>query len=342
METTDSSAGDRDEQERPDRRCVDRDVVRYRRGTGQEIRLAGRPRHHHAQQQQAQRQHQLVTVDVVARLKQHPHGQHAGHETVDQQHDRPDHHRVGEWTQTSHTQDRLDVDRQVIGTHPDRRIHHQQRQQAGQQQPATSAVNSNANHHRNRQRNPHRQNTLRVLRENARNHQPENGQHDRQGHRQDHQEQDAGSSRNQPTGHLPHRLTPVAKRNHQGAEIVDGSDENRTEQDPQQGRQPAPEHRDRRAHDRTRTRNAREMMAENHFLPRRNKIDPVLQLPTRYRGRSVEIEDLLRQPTTVSVVGHHVADKCPDGDQQRQHRDGSGKKGDRGRGRRDESGAGLL
>ena len=95
--------------------------------------------------------------------------------------------------------------------------------------------------------------------------------------------------------------------------------EDRSENNPQQGGQPTPEYRDRRSDNRTRPRNTRKMMPEDHFLFRGHKIDIILQLPAGDDGVRVQSEDAPSEPPPIRMVRDNETEKRTQGDQQCTH-----------------------
>src|SRR5699024_8097438 len=115
------------------------------------------------------------------------------------------------------------------------------------------------------------------------------------------------------------RLTAVADRGPQRAEVVHPGEEDGPEGHPQEGGQPAPDDGDGRTDDRCGAGHGGEVVAPEDVLVRRDVVDAVLEL-VRGRGSGViEDEDLPGEvPRVQEVAGddHHHTDAC---EQQRVH-----------------------
>ncbi len=127
------------------------------------------------------------------------------------------------------------------------------------------------------------------------------------------------AGRDQPSGHLADGLSPIAQRNHQGAEVVYRANEDGADEHPQQGGQPAPKDRDGRSHDGPRAGDAGEMVTENHALLRGHIVHVVAQLPAWHNRPGIESKYLVRQPPAVGMVGDDESDKRANSDEQRVH-----------------------
>ena len=149
--------------------------------------------------------------------------------------------------------------------------------------------------------------------------QAEDRQDDRQGEEEDQQEQGPGTAVDEPAGDVADGLAVVPDRDDQGAEVVDGADEDRAEDDPEQGRDPSPHHGDRRADDRAGAGDRGEVVAEDDGPGRRHV---VLVVSKTVRGADVigrEAEDRPAEPSAVGVIGHDEGQARGQGDQQRLH-----------------------
>src|SRR5699024_3072362 len=73
-------------------------------------------------------------------------------------------------------------------------------------------------------------------------------------------------------------LAAVAHRGPQGAQVMHAGEEDGAEGDPEEGGQPAPDHRDRGAHDRGGAGDGGEVVAPQDELVGGDVVDPILQL----------------------------------------------------------------
>ncbi len=299
MKSADRTTGNGDKQEGPQWRRIGWTIGGGHVGRcgGNQVGLAGRTGDRQSQEQQAEGDDQLMTVDEIPRLQQNPDRQDGRDVAVDHQQDGPPDDRIG------HRQ----FQRQILHSDVQRDIDQQQGDQRRNQQAAPTAIDPQANRHGDRQRDPHREDGLRIDAEDRSDHQPEDRQNNRQGKEQDQQKQNLGPPRNHPPSDLTNRLPAIAEAHDQRAEIMDGADEDRSEQHPKQRWQPAPEDGDRRTHDRSRSGDAREMMAEDHFLASGHKIHVIPQLAAGDFRHRVQSKDASRQPSAVRVIGQSPA-----------------------------------
>ncbi len=100
---------------------------------------------------------------------------------------------------------------------------------------------------------------------------------------------------------------------------MDRTNENGTEHDPDQRRQPSPEDRQGRSDDRTGSRNARKVMSEDDRLASRHIIHIIAKLVAGNEGVLVEPEHPPSQPAAIGVIGDNESDKGEDGNEHRIH-----------------------
>ena len=198
-------------------------------------------------------------------------------------------------------------------------IQQHQGDEGGPQQTSLAFVRPDADDNCDRHGDPHGQQRGRVQVEDTGDDQAEDGQNDGQGEKQNQQEQQPGARRNQAAGDFAHGLPAVPQRHHQRAEVMNGTDEDGSQHDPQQSRQPAPEHGDGRAHNGPGSGNAGEVVSENDLPWRGDEVDVVLQFMTGRDGLRVELKDAGGQPASIRVVGGDETEKRPGRDEDSCH-----------------------
>ena len=117
-------------------------------------------------------------------------------------------------------------------------------------------------------------------------------------------------------------LAVVAQTDEQASEVMDGTDEDRTEEDPEQRGEPAPHDGDGRADDRAGSGNGGEVMSEDDAALGRNEVDIITQGFRRAHSIRGQAEDLLPEPATIRVVGDQESDTGQYGDQKCCHAGG--------------------
>ena len=117
-----------------------------------------------------------MAVDKIARLHQCPHGQDGRDETIDHQHNGPDHDRIfnGQF------------DRQIVNSNVDANVHGDQGEDRWKQKRSILLVNPISNGNGNRNFNPNRKHRLRIQHEDRRDHQTKNRKDNREREKEDH------------------------------------------------------------------------------------------------------------------------------------------------------------
>ena len=136
--------------------------------------------------------------------------------------------------------------------------------------------------------------------------QSEDGQDNGEGQEEDGEEEEAGALAEDPSCDISHRLAPVAHGNHEGTKIVDRTDENGSEKNPEQGGHPPPDHGQGGPDNGTGSRDAGEVMPEDDAFAGGDVVGAVLHLDGGDPGRGIELEDPAGQEPAVGVVGHQV------------------------------------
>ncbi len=317
MKPADRPAGDRHEQKRHDRRSP------HGRGLhgGRHDRHAALPqkrRRPDPRDDQHQPQQKLIAVHIVPRLEQQPDRQHAGEVAIDKECERPGDDRAdgdpAERERGNRKLEEVELRRQHHGGN-----HDDQRHQRRQVRAEPPLVDQHADNDGHRHRDPHRQHARRIGRKDAGDHQPEDGQHDRQRQKENQQKQNLDTRIDEPTRHLTDRLPPVADRDHQRPKVMNRPDEDAAKEHPQQCRHPAPDDRQRRSHNRPRPGDGRKVMAEQDRLASRHKVLPVGKLFARHRRIGIKPEELPRKPSPVGVVGDQIENKAADGNKEGGH-----------------------
>ena len=146
------------------------------------------------------------------------------------------------------------------------------------------------------------QNRGRVLFEHRRDHQSEDRQHNGQGQKQHQQKQHPHPAVQHAARDISHRLTVVAQAHHQRSQIMHRADKYTAQHHPDQRRQPSPHDGDRGADNRTRARNAGEVMSKNHARTGRAVIDIVPEFFRRTLGLGRQVEDFSAHPAAVRHI----------------------------------------
>ena len=107
---------------------------------------------------------------------------------------------------------------------------------------------------------------------------------------------------------------------------MDRADEDSSDDDPQERRQPSPEHPDGRSDDRAGSCNGREVMSEDDASPCRHVVDIILEALRGAGPSCSEVEDSIAQPSPVGVVGDDESETGEDGDQECVHAGSAGNK----------------
>ena len=308
MEAGDRAAGDGHEQQRHQAGGALGDVA-VDRGRGQ----VGR-REQRGAVEQAQADEELHAVDVVARLQQHPDRQQRGDAGVHEQRDDPEgrrRHPEGGGGQL----DRVRVaeqDQGVEGCDADDR---------GEQQvhpPAVDHLPDDQGHEDGSPSGDHRAGgrDQQVLDDDG------EGRDHHEQQQEDHDEEQVAPARPDvaPREH-PHRAAAVAGGGPQRAHVVHAGEEDGAERDPEERREPAPDHRDGRPDDRGGTGDRGEVVAPQHELVGRHEVDAVVHLVRRCRVGRVEPVDPLAEELRVEQVAARQHGE-PD-EQQPQRRHGS-------------------
>ena len=234
MEAGDRAAGDGDEEEGEDQRRVGRVPLHHRRGELQRLTLGPLDRRcptnkrgdAQADDNQPQCRNKLQRVDIVARLQEQPDRQHGGDVRVNQQNADPTddvqrgHVGVERPEQTSITKDH-------------RRVHHAQCENGRQQQAHTLAVQVDADRDGDGDLYEAREDRRGVLLEHSGDDQPKDRDHDRQCKEEHEEEEQPDAFVQQSPGYLADSLPVVAQAHDERAEVVDGADEDRAEDDPE-------------------------------------------------------------------------------------------------------------
>ena len=302
MEAADRAAGDRDEEERQPTRRVG-GQFRVHRG-----RHDLRVHHEHGEADDPERDEQLVSVHVVARLQEQPHGEDRGDEGVGEEDRDPSHappicrcrfsrrgriaSRRGELRLGRAEADEVGQREGHVLPEPDEHVQRRQRAQRRNEDPRPRAVDEEPDDERDDERAPHRNHGAGVRHEQVRDDHGEDRVHHQEQEEDDEEEENPCALAEDGFRQRPDRPSLVAGRDPQGAEVVHRPGEDRPEHNPQEGGQPAPDDGDRGSHDGRRSRHRREVVSEEHMLVRGHVVDAVLEL---VRGRDevgVELEDL--------------------------------------------------
>lgn len=319
VETATGTAGDGNKQEGPDGRGIGGDVGGNRGGGADEVCFSSSTGDQGSDEQQSQRENQLVAVDEIARLEQQPDRHDRSDGTIRQQDEGPENDRVGERSHVGDAEQCGDIDGPVVGTHVDRSVYNDQRDERGDEQFCILFIDHQADHNGDGHSNPDGDDRLGIEREDDGNHQSEDGKHHGQSEQQDQEEQDTGAGGNQSAGHFTNGLSPVAQRHHQRTEVVNGADENRPKEHPEECRQPAPEDGNRGTNDGSGAGDAGEVVAEDDFFFGGDEVDIVTQLFTGNFRICVDVKDFLGEPLTIGVVSDDVTDKGSRSNQQCGH-----------------------
>jgi len=257
-----------------------------------------------------------VTVNKVTGLQEQPDRKYRGDGTVGQQHEGPENDDVREWPGEFKTRNQgRDINGPVIGAQINRCVDNCQGNQRGNEQFRVLFVDHQADDNGDGHGDPDGDHRFRIERKNDGDDQSENRKDDSQSQQQNQQKQDAGTWCDKPAGNFADGLSAIAQRDDQRAEIVDGTDENRTHQNPDERGQPAPEDSDGRTDDGAGSGDAGEVVAEDDFLFGRYKINIIPQLFTGNFRVAIDVKDFLGQPLPIGVVGDDVTYKSSRGNQ---------------------------
>ena len=121
----------------------------------------------------------------------------------------------------------------------------------------------------------------------------EDGENNGEGEKEDGEEKDACATGKDASGDIAYGLTLVAKRDYEGSEVVDGSDEDGTEENPEKGGHPAPDHGESGADDGTGAGDGREVMPKDDGLAGGNVVVAVFELDGGRGAIGIELKNFL-------------------------------------------------
>ncbi len=292
MEAGHGAARDRDEQQRDERRHVVRQRGVHRRRDDRRVRQE------HGEEEDAQPDEELQPVDVVPGLKQQPDGEERRDRRVREEEDDPE-ARLGERPEArlGQAQRHLDADEH-------RPVEKRDADDRGPQERDTLAVEQIADRDRHRDDEPRGDDASRIVHEEIRDDDREDGVH-HQEKQEDHDHEEAARPLSDDgLGERSDRLALVPHARPQRPGVVDAREEYGAERDPQERGQPSPHHRDGRPDDRCRARHGGEVVAPQHPLVRGHEVHPVF---LHVRGRPeirAQLEYPLRDEARVEEVSH--------------------------------------
>ena len=315
VEAADGTAGDRDEQEGDDWRRVGRMEIeqgghereRLPRG-GADRRAAEAGRGDESEHDQSEARHELEAIDVVPRLEQHPHRQHARHVAVGQEHGHPGPHGPGRYGGVEPLDRRPQaaagpLEARATRAEPDGGEHDGKGGEARPEQSLAGPMHLDPDPDGDRDLKKHRQRRFGKLHEHAGDHPAEDREHHPEREEEEHEKQEPNPAVEQPAGDLSYRHAPVAKAHHERGHVVHGADKDRAQEHPDHGRPPAPHDRERRPHDRPGAGDAREVVAEHDRRRRGHVVDVVAEFHARHRRVRAEPEHHPSEPVAVGEIG---------------------------------------
>ena len=173
--------------------------------------------------------------------------------------------------------------------------------------------------HRKRDLDEAGENGLGILLKDGRDHEAEDREHDGEREEEDGEEKNPRPLGDNSTGNVSDGLPFVTERDDKGAHIVNGTNENRTKDNPDEGRNPAPYDSERGANDGSCAGDGGEVVPEDDLSVARDEVDTVFKFDGWNDGGGVQFEELASEPLAVSMVSHEVEHKSSSSDEESAH-----------------------
>lgn len=151
-------------------------------------------------------------------------------------------------------------------TEDDRDVHEGQCDDGRKENIDAFAMEKDADTDGERNLNEARENGGGIEIEDVADDETEDGEDDREGHKEDGEKEEAGAFCEHAASNITDGLSAISDRDHEGTKVMDGADEDGTKKDPKEGGDPTPDNGEGGADDGTCTGDGRKMMAEDDPL----------------------------------------------------------------------------
>src|SRR5699024_581551 len=310
VEARDGTAGDRDEEEGEDARRASGQIG-VDGGSDQLVSAAEECRGDDSAIEEDEGDEELDAVDVVAGLQQHPDGQYGSDSAVDEQDDDPQGRgfEAEERVRHRHREPVAEEDESVEGGDSDDRDGDERPPQFVDRHTDEQCYADGAPGGDDRGGQRYEQ-IGDDDGERGDDHEPEN---------EDDEEEERGSaSADVASRQCGNDLSPVPRRGPQGAEVMHSREEERADGDPEECRQPSPDHGDGRSHDGSGSCHGGEVVTPEDESVGGNVVDVVAQLMRRRSESTVESIDPSGQILRVEQVP-----ECEDRDSEQEKQYGT-------------------
>ncbi len=190
----------------------------------------------------------------------------------------------------------------------DRYIHYGNREDGGDDEVASFFIYPPAKSNCDGDLKPDRKDRLGVFRKNNRDDQSEDGNDDPEGEHDDGEEENADAFVDNVSAEIADGAPLISEAHDEGGEIVDGADEDASDENPDESGQPSPDNRDGWSDNGACASDAGEVVAENHGRLAGNEILSVLSHNGGGFTVRIKSEYLAREPTPIGVVGDDIQD----------------------------------
>src|SRR5882762_3280526 len=302
MKSGNRAARDRHEQKRKQRALDNRPAAMHI--LGQRRKLDVRVHDKHANHQQRNRPQLHIRRQIIPRLQQQPHRQHRRHKSVNR-------HQVNNLVRRKCQRRRpLRPCKPVSAPNARQQQHHANRARHAHLDLSRRALEHVQPHeNRNRNRHPDREHAPRTVRQRVHHHhsQPRQRHQQNQQHRK-HRYQSRKLAHLRPR-HVRQRSSLVPHRSHQHDKILHATRQHRSDQYPQKSGRKSKLRRQRRPHQRSCSRNRREMMPEQNPLRRRHVVMSIFVRMRRRLAPVVQRQRLRGNKRAVIPISNRIHTK---------------------------------